>query len=130
MILGLGCDLENIGRLEYLIKNYRDRFLNRVFSNLELKKTGNPMLMGRSLTKRFAAKEAFTKALGIGLSSGLKLTEIEVLNDSKGKPLIILNERSTLLLEIFGLERHHIRTHLSLSDVGEYALAVVILEKI
>lgn len=127
MILGLGSDLEDSGRLERLVKDHGDRFLKRIFSIRELEKAGGLVSRSEFLAKRFAAKEAFAKALGTGFSKGLRFVEIEVLNDPMGKPLLLLSGKALFLLET--LMSKEARIHLSISDVGKYALAVVIIER-
>ena len=122
MIIGLGIDFVNVSRM----KHWSDveGIINRYFHKNEIEASnarGNSFIL--SLAARFAAKEAFGKALGTGLR-GLKLTDIEVKNNHNGKPDIILHETA---LEAF-MEKGGKWVHLSLSHEEEAAVAVVIIE--
>ena len=77
------------------------------------------------LSKQFAAKEAFSKALGTGINKSLRFKDIEILRDEKGKPFFDLNSSSSELISSFGI----VGTHVSLSDEKDNAIAFVILEK-
>lgn len=122
MILGLGIDFVNVNRMRHW--SNVDGIVKRYFHKDEIEASysrGSSSIL--SLAARFAAKEAFGKALGTGLS-GLKLVDIEVKNDHNGKPEIVLHETA---LEAF-MEHGGKWIHLSLSHEEEAAVAVVIIE--
>ena len=78
MIIGIGNDLINIERIEKTLSKYGNRFVNRVFTDIEIKKSDNRLKRSSSYAKRFAAKEAVTKALGTGLSNGVFFKDIGI----------------------------------------------------
>lgn len=124
MIRGIGIDLVQIGRIERAAERWGQRFLERIFCPEEIalcQKRANP---ASCLALRFAAKEAFAKALGLGIRSGLTWRDIEVVNDELGRPGLRLKARAQELLGSIGAER----TWLSLSDESTIAAAVVVLE--
>ncbi len=121
MLTGLGIDLVEIERIAKSLEN--ERFIERIFTPLEIeyceaRKTGRT----ESYAARFAAKEAMAKALGCGIGSELEFKEIEIFNDSKGKPQIRLLGKSA--------QNHPgLHFHLSLTHTAHSAAAVVIAEK-
>ncbi|MCK5672386.1 MAG: holo-ACP synthase [Spirochaetales bacterium] len=122
MVIGLGIDFVNVSRMKHWTEI--DGIIKRYFHENEIDAAlsrGNSSIL--SLAARFAAKEAFGKALGTGLS-GLKLTDIEVKNNHNGKPEIFLHETA---LEAF-MDISGKSVHLSLSHEEEAAVAVVIIE--
>jgi len=133
MILGLGTDLVDVRRIENLLKAHEDRFLEKYFTNLEAqnfqsnKKNKNHILY---LAKRFAAKEAFAKALGVGFQDGLYMKDIEIYNNEKGKPFVRCHSGALQKLEEFVHGCKGCRLHLSLTDEPPYAQATVIIEGI
>lgn len=128
MILGIGSDLEEIARIERLVGAHGDRFLSRLFTAQERTRADRSSSLSASLAKRFAAKEAFVKALGTGFSDGLTWHDIEIVNDSKGKPTILTHGRAQRVLEELG-EGGIVRVHLSLSDTKGHAFAMVVIER-
>ena len=125
MIVGVGLDNVQTKRMQEMLLKWADRVEDRVFTEDELaysKSKGDPHF---HLAARFAAKEAFFKALGKGLSEGMAWTNVNVLNDELGKPYITLFGRAKELAESMDVKR----THLSLTHTDECAIAVVILEK-
>ena len=82
MIIGIGNDLINIERIEKTLSKFGNRFVNRVFTDIEIKKSDNRLKRSSSYAKRFAAKEAVTKALGTGLSNGVFFKDIGIENDN------------------------------------------------
>ena len=125
MIYGIGTDLVENERLERIIKKWGERFLERVFSAEEMKYCGRHANPSIHYGARFAAKESFLKALGIGLGMGIKLCDIEVTNDEHGKPSLgLLGEARDQIQK-----REIKKIHLSLSHTKQYASAVVLLEK-
>ncbi len=122
MIIGLGIDFVNVRRMRHWVEV--DGIINRYFHKSEIEAAfsrGSSSVL--SLAARFAAKEAFGKALGTGLR-GIKLTDIEVKNNHNGKPEIVLHETA---MEAF-MEMGGAGVHLSLSHEEEAAVAVVIIE--
>ncbi len=127
MIYGIGIDLVKVARLAAAVERYGERFLNRVFTPGEIEYC-RARRRGRdsALALRFAAKEAFSKALGVGLrKDGIRWREVEVVPDPRGKPQLTVSGRAAELCA----EAHITHMHLSLTDADDQALAVVILEK-
>jgi len=125
VIYGIGIDLVRVGRIEEVLKRWRDRFIQRVFTEEEARECLGRALPAPSFALRFAAKEAFSKAVGLGMRKGMRWRDIEVFHYPGGKPGLKLHGRS---LEICH-EKEIIGCHLSLSDEGDYGAAVVVLEK-
>lgn len=124
MIYGVGTDLIEIRRVERVLQRFGERFARRILCDPELKRFHDHRKPAAYLAKRFAAKEAFTKALGTGIHAPANWHGIWVVNLSSGKPML---EFSSELREF--LEQRKIRkSHLSLSDEREIACATVILE--
>src|SRR5215217_7455178 len=91
MIVGIGSDLCNIERIEKSLARFGDRFLNRVFTDVErAKAAGRPFTAAGTLAKRFAAKEAFSKAVGTGFKRGVFMRDIGVVNLASGAPTLQL----------------------------------------
>ena len=125
-IYGIGTDIVNINRLNKAIKKYGIKFKKRIFSQKEIiyceKKTNSI----RSYAKRFAAKEAFSKALGTGFNKDINLNCVEVVNNKSGKPLIKLSKKvSNYLKRKINNKKYYI--YLSLSDDIPWAQATVII---
>ena len=124
-IVGHGIDLVSVSRIRGILSKDSDHFEKRVFSEGErayCRAKKDPM---PHFAARFAAKEAYGKALGLGLGPSGELAEIEVVNDEEGVPSIRLNGTAA---EIFQKQCGAARIHLSLSHDGEYAMASVIVE--
>ncbi len=125
-IFGIGTDIVNIKRMEKSLKKYGFKFKKRIFSKKEIlycEKKKNP---SSYYAKRFAAKEAFSKALGTGIRKGISLKNIEISNNSKGKPYILLRgDLSKFLKKKIKNKKYDI--HLSLSDDKPWAQATVII---
>jgi len=127
MIIGIGTDIIDTRRIESAIKKYGEKFKNRCFSSNEIKKSENRLNSINSYAKRYAAKEACSKALGTGLARGIFWKDIEVINDEYGKPLIILHNRA--LKRIYEITKDY-QIEVSISDEKNYAIAnVIIFEK-
>jgi holo-[acyl-carrier protein] synthase len=122
LIFGIGTDLIETSRIAKAVQN--QKFLSRVFSQTELeychKKT-----QAQCLAARFAAKEAFMKALGTGWTAGVSFSEIQLVNNEKGKPTLQVSGKTEKILTKLGIKSIHV----SVSHIKEYALAYVILEK-
>jgi holo-[acyl-carrier protein] synthase len=125
MICGIGIDLVENGRLEKIIEKWGIKFLNRVFSAGEIQYCGKHIQSSINYGARFAAKESFLKALGIGLGRGVKLSDIEVVHDKNGKPVLALCGEAKVQIE----KRKIIKIHLSLTHTKNYSTAIVLLEK-
>lgn len=124
MIYGIGIDLVNISRIERVFRRWGDRFGARVFSPAETDFCSKRMSPFSAFALRFAAKEAFSKALGLGMRKGLKWRDIEVFHDPNGKPGLRLHGKSFDICREAGITG----IHLSLSDENDYGVAVVVLE--
>ena len=122
MIIGIGIDITEIKRIAKSIES--EAFLNKVFSPDELKTCGEFKQKAECLAGKFAAKEAFMKAIGMGIRQEIWFTQIEVLNLESGQPWLRLNGEAQRRLE----ELHASGVHVSLSHSRENAVAVVILE--
>jgi len=125
MIYGIGVDIVSIVRIEGVIKRWGGRFVGRVFTPDEAAICYDRAYPSSAFALRFAAKEAFSKALGSGMRKGLKWRDIEVFNYPSGKPSLRLHGISFDICR----EKDITGIHLSLSDEGEYGIAMVVLEK-
>ncbi len=123
-VYGVGIDLVRVGRLGKSFERWGDRFTRRVFTPAELEACAERKKRVDCLATRFAAKEAFAKALGRGIRSPVFWTDIQVENNDLGKPEIVLSSRALEFCHGLGIRCWH----LSLTDDGEYGAAVVILE--
>jgi holo-[acyl-carrier protein] synthase len=124
MIRGIGVDIVNVDRIERAMARWGHRFLGRIFTAAEIERCNQRARPAQCLALRFAAKEAFAKALGLGMREGLRWRDIEVVHDQLGKPGLLLHHKAQKLLK--GIEAN--KTWLSLSDERQAALAVVVLE--
>ena len=124
MIRGIGVDIVKVDRIERAVERWGDRFLKRIFAAAEIERCQQRARPAQCLALRFAAKEAFAKALGLGMRKGLRWRDIEVVHDHLGKPDLLLHNQAQRLLEAMEASR----TWLSLSDERESAVAVVVLE--
>jgi len=124
MIVGTGIDIVNIERIESLMARWGDLFLGRVFTEREIVWCQQRTRPPECFAIRFAAKEAFLKAIGLGLREGIYWTDIEVENDPMGKPLLLLHRKAKEFLKNCGVHK----ALLTLSHDRPYAVAHVILE--
>ena len=125
-IFGIGTDIVNIKRIENSIKRSGSVFKNRIFSKSEISYCENKKNSSAFYAKRFAAKEAFSKALGTGIRKGVNLKNIEITNNSNGKPYILLSGNlPDLLKKKVNNKKYEI--YLSLSDDKPWAQATVII---
>ena len=128
MILGIGSDLCNIERIQNSLDRFGDRFLNRVFTDVERKKAASrPHTVAGTLAKRFAAKEAFSKAVGTGFKRGVFMKDIGVVNAPSGAPTIIATGGAAARLDALAPAGHAIDIHLTMTDDHPWAQAFVIL---
>ena len=125
MIFGVGIDLIEVARIEKQLGRGDNRFQRRLFTEQEIAYCERKKFKALHYAARFAAKEAFFKALGTGLGGGLSWKDVEIVNDEAGKPAIRLSDKARLLAEERGLAGLHV----SLTHVKDTAAAVVIIEK-
>ena len=137
MIIGIGIDLISNDRIKKILKKFGKNFKEKIFSKNELNDFENRYKNQEKLNqnainffaKRFASKEAFSKALGTGIGRGIDFNDIEISNDKLGKPFIkILNNKEAKIKEILNCQEFNI--HLTISDEKSISGAVVIIEKI
>ena len=125
-IYGNGIDIIDITRMRSLITKNK-KFKERIFTKKEIKSCEKIKNKFACYAKKFAAKEAFTKALGTGVSNGLSLNEIEINNNHKGKPFLELKKKSYRIVKM--TIKKKFKVYLSLSDEKNYAVASVIIVK-
>lgn len=125
MIFGIGTDIVSYRRIRELHDKYGVRLARRLLAGPELEGYAASRDPARYLMKRFAAKEAFAKALGTGLRGEVALSRICITHDELGKPALAFDETLTGRMHRLGVTRHH----LSVSDEKESAVAFVVLEK-
>lgn len=127
MILGIGNDLCDIRRIEKTIERYGERFLNRVFTAEERRKAFSRAHPARTFAKRFAAKEAATKALGTGFRDGVHFRDIGVVNAPSGRPTLALTGGAARRLEQLTPKGFSVRIDVTLTDEYPLAQAIVIV---
>ncbi|RIV85289.1 holo-ACP synthase [Aurantiacibacter xanthus] len=129
MIIGLGSDLCNIERIQNSLDRYGERFTNRVFTDVENAKAARrPHTQAGTYAKRFAAKEAFSKAVGTGFKAGVFMKDIGVVNAPSGAPTLALTGGAASRLAQLTPDGHLVKIHLTLTDDHPWAQAFVILE--
>ncbi len=127
----MGSDLCNIERIANSLARYGERFENRVFTEVEIAKARRrPFTIAGTYAKRFAAKEAFSKAVGTGFKRGVFMKDIGVVNAPSGAPTLALTGGAALRLEEICPKGHEARIHLTLTDDHPWAQAFVIIEAI
>lgn len=131
MIVGLGSDLCNIDRIQNSLDRFGERFEARVFTEIERAKAGRrPFTKAGTYAKRFAAKEAFSKAVGTGFKAGVHMKDIGVVNAPSGAPTLALTGGARARLDALIPEGHAASIHLTLTDDHPWAQAFVIIEAI
>jgi len=130
MIIGLGNDIIDIRRVERTIERYGERFLSRVFTEIERRKSDNRAGRAASYAKRFAAKEACAKALGTGFRQGVFWRDMGVVNLPSGRPTLQLTGGAARALEQLTPEGHEVRIDLSITDDFPTAQAIVIISAV
>jgi holo-[acyl-carrier protein] synthase len=128
VILGLGSDIIDIPRIEKSIERFGDRFLGRVFTDTERRKSDARAGRAASYAKRFAAKEACAKALGTGMSHGVFWRDMGVVNLPGGKPTMRLTNGAAKRLSEMLPQGHKAAIHLTITDDFPLAQAFVIIE--
>ncbi len=131
MIIGLGSDLCNIERIAASVERFGERFEQRVFTDVERAKAARrPFTKAGTLAKRFAAKEAFSKAVGTGFRAGVFMRDIGVVNAPSGAPTLALTGGAKARLDALTPEGHAAHVHLTMTDDHPWAQAFVIIEAI
>ncbi|RKF20980.1 holo-ACP synthase [Altericroceibacterium spongiae] len=129
MIIGLGSDLCNIERIAAALARHGNRFEQRCFTEVERAKTARrPHTQAGTYAKRFAAKEAFSKAVGTGFKRGVFMKDIGVVNAPSGAPTLALEGGARARLEELTPPGHEVTIHVTLTDDHPWAQAFVILE--
>lgn len=126
MILGIGTDVVNIGRIEKLLQDFTERFEERIFTPAEIdyanqRGKADAQAKAATLAKRFAAKEAFVKAIGSGFADGISWKEVEVLNQPSGKPYIEV--KGAALAKLQAISPRGIMPQIDVSLADDYPLA-------
>ena len=130
MIIGLGNDLCDIRRIEKSLERFGDRFVNRIFTEVEQRRSEGRATRAASYAKRFAAKEACAKALGTGLRRGVFWRDMGVINLAGGKPTLALTGGALARLEQLTPEGFEARIDLSITDDWPLAQAFVIISAV
>ena len=129
MIIGLGSDLCNIERIQNSLDRFGERFENRVFTDVERAKARRrPFTIAGTYAKRFAAKEAFSKAVGTGFKRGVFMKDIGVVNAPSGAPTLALAGGAAKRLAELTPDGHEALIHLTLTDDHPWAQAFIIIE--
>ncbi len=124
MIYGIGTDIVRVARIQRNVERYGEKFAARILSANELTDFRRAARPAHFLARRFAAKEAAAKAMGIGFVNGVRLRDIGVSHDANGKPLLVFEGAAATLLRARMIEH----AHLSLADEEDHAVAFVVLE--
>jgi holo-[acyl-carrier protein] synthase len=134
MIIGIGTDLCDIRRIEKTLERFGERFKARIFTAVEQDKaesrTDHKQLRAATYAKRFAAKEACSKALGTGLTMGLAWKEMGVVNKQSGQPTIRLTGGAAARLKSLTPDGHEAIIHVTMTDEYPYAQAFVVIEAV
>ena len=127
MIFGIGVDLMSVKRMSDVVERWGEKFTSRIFTDREADYcfSRSKSKSVSSLAMRFAAKEAFSKALGLGISKGIEWRDIEVINDHHGRPELNITGKALMFCRKSGIEKWHV----SLSDERDFCIAFVVLEK-
>ncbi|MDW4550253.1 holo-ACP synthase [Defluviimonas sp. D31] len=128
MILGIGTDLANIDRIQATLDRFGERFLNRVFTEVEQRKAERRMDRAGTYAKRWAAKEACSKALGTGLRMGISWRDMGVSNLPTGQPVMHLTGWAAERLTEMTPPGHEAIVHVTLTDDHPWAQAFVVIE--
>ncbi len=130
MIVGIGTDLADIRRIESTLNRFGDRFVNRVFTEVERAKSDRRKERAASYAKRWAAKEACSKALGTGLRMGVAWREMGVVNLPSGQPTMALTGGAAERMAGLIPPGHEARIHVTITDDHPYAQAFVVIEAV
>lgn len=124
MVIGLGIDIVQNDRIERIIEKWGDKFLKKFFSEKELEFISKTRNRNQRYAGNYAVKEAFSKALGTGFRKGLRIRDIMVMRDNKGKPYVVLNGSAKGYVENIGANK----IQASISHEKDYSVAIVIVE--
>ena len=130
MIIGIGTDLPDISRIEKTLERFGDRFVQRVFTEIEQAKSEKRRHRAASYAKRWAAKEACSKALGTGLRMGIAWREMGVVNLPSGQPTMVLAGGAEQRLQRLTPPGMQSRIHVTITDDYPYAQAFVVIEAV
>ena len=130
MILGIGSDLIDITRVEKTLERYGERFIARVFTDIERRKSERRRMRAASYAKRFAAKEACAKALGTGIHQGVFWRDMGVVNLRSGKPTMALTGGAAARLRAITPPGMTTIIHLTITDESPLAQAFVVIEAV
>jgi holo-[acyl-carrier protein] synthase len=130
VIVGLGNDIVDIRRVEKTLERYGERFIRRLFTDIEIAKSERRAQRAASYAKRFAAKEACSKALGTGFRNQVFWRDLGVVNLPSGRPTMVLTNGARAQLEKLIPEGHEARIHLTITDDFPYAQAIVMIEAV
>lgn len=125
MIFGIGTDIVEVARIDEVWQRHGRRFAARILAGAELSELDGHAAPARLLAKRFAAKEAFAKAVGTGIRGVVGFHSIAIGHDALGKPLLVFDAALQAYLERIGVVAHH----LSVSDERDTVVAFVVLER-
>ncbi len=128
MIIGIGSDLIDIRRIERTLERHGERFINRLFTEIEKKKSEGRQARAASYAKRFAAKEACSKALGTGFRNGVYWRDMGVANLPSGKPTMVLTNGAAHQLAMMIPDGREAQIHITITDDYPIAQAFVIIE--
>jgi holo-[acyl-carrier protein] synthase len=128
MILGIGNDIVDIRRIEQTLNRFGSRFTDRIFTDIEKKKSDRRLQRAASYAKRFAAKEACSKALGTGFNKGVFWKDMGVVNEMSGRPTMVLTGGAKAHLDSLLPAGMQAKVHLTITDDHPYAQAVVVIE--
>jgi holo-[acyl-carrier protein] synthase len=127
MIIGIGNDVIDIRRVEQSLERFGDRFIERIFTDIERRKSDGRAARAASYAKRFAAKEACSKALGTGFRRGVYWRDMGVVNEPSGRPTLVLTGGAAKQLERITPPGYKPMIHLTITDDFPYAHALVII---
>ncbi len=130
MIIGLGSDLVDIRRIQKSIDRFGERFIDRIFTEVEQAKSDRVKQRAASYAKRFAAKEACSKALSTGVAGGVFWRDMGVVNDPGGKPMMQLTNGAARRLAAMTPPGHTAAVHLTITDEYPMAQAIVMIEAV
>ena len=128
MIIGIGNDVIDIRRIEETLEKYGKRFTARIFTEVEIRKSEKRHQRAASYAKRFAAKEACSKALGTGFRAGVFWKDMGVVNEASGKPTMQMTGGAKEHLDRITPPGHAVRIHVTITDDFPYAHAFVMIE--
>jgi holo-[acyl-carrier protein] synthase len=130
MILGLGSDITDARRIAKVIERHGDRFLTRVFTDIERDKAERRKNRAETYAKRFAAKEACAKALGTGIRHGVWWRDMGVVNMPSGRPTMLLTGGARKRLDALTPKGHQAQIDITITDEGPMAVAFVVISAV